>query len=117
MNKPSPEQLDELRCRISKLHGTWCDICDGTGVTPITGQTAETFEYGGSCDCKPIPNYPEDLNAMHAAEKDCLKYQEDHYEHFIERLEEIETELPIIFAEAWQRAVALDRTLSENPIL
>lgn len=126
MNKPNPKQLDALRTRIGELCGTLCPICNGTGVTPITGQTAESFEYGGSCDCAPLPNYPEDLNAMHEAEKALLTTR-DLLSRYEDKLDDVVSILPeegatgsvidLIVSEAWQRCAAIDRCLSEKPIL
>lgn len=120
LNKPNPEQLEKLRIRIAELSGwkmlprdKWLHKGDPKKRHP-SGKIASLLRGELATE---IPNYPEDLNACHEAEGALLKYEEDHYEHFIDRLEEIETELPIVFAEAWQRCIAMDRTLSEVPIL
>lgn len=123
MNKPTPEQLDALRVRISELcgysaayrHGEhWSVQKDGVEIR--SSHSPDSFLDVLFEEC---PNYPADLDAMHDAEAALLLTERDR-EMFIGKLGGnwvLSNLFGMIHAEAWQRAVALDRTLSKEPIL
>lgn len=146
MNKPNPEQLEKLRIRVAELCGwkmlprdKWLHKGDPNNRHP-SGKIASLLRGEPATE---IPNYPEDLNATHEAEKVLLTQDirralfaqhleflsgfmadEDHREYVSIQSYDTWIELPasdtfkrLIHAEAWQRCIALDRTLSEEPIL
>lgn len=65
-------------------------------------------DHGGVKEYAKIPNYPEDLNAMHIAEQSLCSIQ--HWIHFEKYLAELGTKF-IWHATAAQRAEAFLRTL------
>lgn len=117
MTKPTDQQLAALRVRIAELSNwtelrtesiQWADIGGGGEYTGITGKQPN----------RPVrdelPDFCNDLNAMHEAENARLTAGNEAY--FAGHLCNIADGL-ICRSEAWRRAVALDRTLSKEPIL
>lgn len=129
MTKPNPETLAKLRVRIAILHRFAPEPHKFYYDRIAYRKNGEIF---GTCD---LPNYPEDLNAVHEAEKLCLaglELRERFYEYLYGTCEEnencgpaeeggddimIASAFDVTCAEAWQRCIALDRTLSETPIV
>lgn len=116
MTKPSSEILQALRLRIAEL----CGI-SFAGILGFQG-----YGYLPNGDAANVPDYCEDLNAIHEAEK--LLEPAFKLSVYSNRLNKIVADCfyegdiglsgeSIAFAEAWQRAVALDRCLSKEPIL
>lgn len=133
MNKPTSEQLQALRVRIAELCGlpltkkVWPHRFTAHGYNYSELHESEERakevlqKYGGTL-CDPIeeeaalPDYTEDLNAIHSA---WLALSEEQREQFSIKLLGVACEFngDFVCAEAWQRAVALDRTLSAEPIV
>lgn len=126
MNKPNPDQLEQLRIRIAELCG-WTDLnvedcvdCTGRDIGRDLFGTKPPAYYTA------VPDYCGSLDAVHEAEA-ALLVDSARCESFdsalITLIDDDETEpwkpargFPF-HAEAWKRCVALDRTLSEKPIL
>jgi len=99
MNKPTREQLAELNGRIAEL-------CGSRGKHP---------------------DYTDSLDAIHEVERSPVISSWLRYETEVERVVQegwreigVETHYASSFpihASAWQRAIALDRTLSNEPLL
>jgi len=107
MNRPSEQDLERLRVRIAELCG-WGHVARWEGHLLGTNPS-------GNMD-QQVPDYCRDLNAVHETWR-CLGWQEKN--ECVEHLQEIvkEAYCEAYFAEAWQRCIALDRTLSEDPLL
>ncbi len=125
MNKPTDEQMRQLRVRIAELRG-WHHIHE-TGNYGLP----DYIEEKGDTPLRPInmwviPDFTGDLNAIHEAEDRLMvnnfvnewleaicmvvngfPYDEGYWEHSV----------AIARAEAWQRCIALDRALRKDPIL
>lgn len=135
MNKPNTDQLEKLRIRVAELcewmfhgetkFGPGC--CPrrpgdmqyvGTMPVPLKEQWTPPGDWDGHPGTPLPPNYPEDLNACHEAEKALLTDSVDQTE-YCEALHQLTGRdwFSEMTAEAWQRCIALDRTLSEHPIL
>lgn len=126
MNKPNPEQMEALRVRLAKLCGYEPAII---GMQPKNDPFPRGWRKEGR-EYSRLPSFTEDLNAIHEATSRCLKSM-DWMEQFSKHLfqivdgERFPESVPdnwfavfdTLNAEAWQRCVALDRTLSEAPIL
>lgn len=116
MNKPNPKQMEALRLRIAELCGRDVKACPVHGMIECCGRGK-------------LPNYPEELNACHEAMA-CLQsidWMEQFSKHLFQIVdgERFPDSVPdnwfavfdTLNAEPWQRCIALDRTLSEEPIL
>lgn len=118
MTKPNPETLAKLRARIAELCGWKNQVRRSYRETPAW------FAPNGISMYDDPPDYPEDLNAVHDAEKLLLSTDDDILQ-FMESLTDVcggdtpagTASFTAYFAEAWQRCIALDRTLSESPIV
>lgn len=131
MTKPNPETLAKLRVRIAKLSGWTLDV--GPHFKILCPPESKEFGFAMGLHMKEsecwdaglhgdenghykLPNYPEDLNAVQSA-WDLLGWEEKN--ECIEHLQEIikEADCEVYWAEAWQRCIAIDRVLSERPIV
>lgn len=124
MTNPNPEQLERLRIRVGELSGySRIQGSDFGLLTPCGIRIYQAVTYKEAMLIQ-LPNYPEDLNACHEAEKMLTEKQRC---KFTVKLDVICADSfhehkshwspSSCFAEAWQRCLALDRTLSEHPIL
>lgn len=120
MTKPTPEQLAALNVRIATLCG-W--RLEGSVGTEINGKfLADSGWPPGVKSREPlrrVPDYCGDLNAVHEAEKSTLTGSGEMWAIYIENLQTLAEEFDNATecAPAWQRCMALDRTLSPEPIL
>lgn len=130
MNKPNPGQMEALRVRVAKL----CGKCPHLEIERWSIEDGNAYDWGYTCKkcgadphsgSSKLPNYPEDLNACHEAEgmlatREMRAQYEDALDEVVSILPEegaTGSVIDLVMAEAWQRCVALDRTLSETPIL
>lgn len=121
MNKPTEVQLSALRGRVAKLCGWEYDpvqTSDAYYRPLVNHQTKQRVALDG------LPDYCNDLNAMHEAERLLETVAEEiRLVFWLELLKACgprpaeQGYWSLLHATAWQRAVALDRTLSKTPIL
>lgn len=141
MTKPNPETLAKLRVRIAQLSGWTLEV--GPHFKILCPPESKEFGFAMGLHMKEsecwdaglhgdenghykLPDYPEDLNAVHEASKQCLDSADLRVRYLVK--------LDVIcgdsfyesksnwspnpcFAEAWQRCIAIDRVLSETPIV
>lgn len=118
---------EELRIRVAELYGwthihidrDWMDSFDDFNSTALVGvPPGATFVGSGSYE--EIPNYPNDLNAMHEAEKILLNKDPQwkgfaSADRYFDKLASVVGYntgiMPLVFATARQRAEALVKTM------
>lgn len=128
MTKPSAEILQALRVRIAEL-------CRWSEMTKVNYEFSA--RNGKLVGMRPedegfeiVPEYDTDLNAANDATRELIYGNGSTQHDFCAHLYEIQTgegrddlsqdyleQFNAINAEAWQRCVALDRCLSETPIV
>lgn len=108
MNKPDEKILAALNVRIAELCG-WKKLgaCERLMLPPLT---PKKFGRG-----KQPPRYTSSLDAIHDAVLALIT--EDARDTFGDHLREIVRGRPVWMAEAYELSIALDRTLSPEPIL
>jgi hypothetical protein len=110
VTKPDPETLERLRVRIAELCG-W-------------KQLPNKLWKKGKRLCGGTQNYCYDLNAVHEVEQALPQNKLGAYSDELRILlmpeskeESLLLRYKLWHAAAWQRCVALDRTLSKDPIV
>ena len=80
MTKPNPETLNRLRVRIAELCGWKFTPSSGPLEMPWWNSKKDAWDGNNwSGRASMPPNYPEDLNAMHEAEKLLILSNEVNY--------------------------------------
>ena len=128
MNKPTDEQLAGLRVRIAELDG-WRNVHlyeDDAGPSFLVGDPPKSHPLKLGRRDRKVPHFTSSLDAIIRA----IRKQPDEGQHgHSVLLAQLVFENPnhgwqswidtraIALAEPWQHCVALDRALSEEPIL
>lgn len=120
MTSPTPDQIAKLRVRMAELDG-YSDFGEmDVGLGPCLTAMYHPSQTEMSILC--VPNYPEDLNAVHELEKKLTKEQQFTYGKLLMSMMPKEILAPrewfyVAHATALQRCIAIDQTLSKDPIL
>lgn len=97
---------DELRVKVAELLGYKIGVMASRGFTGAVWFNKD----GETCF---VPNYPQDLNAMHEAEKFLLRQEPKRWLHYLDQLTEASNLDYEVHATARQRAEAFVAILSK----
>lgn len=130
MQKPDEQTLARLNVRIAELCG-WREIKQAWPGEPMTGEPDDDWNrdkrsgllsYEYPMHREPVPLYTSDLNAAHGAVMALCDTPEKQH-RYSQRLNGVvyddsnKSVFHFANAEPWEISIALDRTLSEQPIV